>query len=120
MAGIKDILKLSGMVMALIPPLIPFSAVVTGAAAVIPEGDDDDDDEERAWKVSRIEGWTRLVRELMAQPMANEIRARTLKDRVRADYFAHYAEMPKDRYVDKLHSDLVFVVKARAASERTA
>ena len=120
MAGIKDILKLSSMVMALVPPAAPFAAIVAGAAAVIPEGDDDDDEEEREWKVSRIAGWTRMVRELMAQPMNNEVRARTLKDRIRADYYARYAEMPKDRYVDKLHSDLVFVVKARAATELSA
>lgn len=117
MAGLKDILKLSSLIAGVIPGGQLVAPIIGGVAAVIPGGDDDDDDkEEQAWKVSMTAAWKAKIVELMDKDMLPDVKRRVSMDLIRADFFDHYAEMPKERYVDKLHADLVFVVKARIAA----
>lgn len=116
--SVKDILKISGMVMATGltgGAAAGIAPIVRAAAGVLPGGDDEDDDEERKWKVGRIQEWMAITRRLMDQPMRNEVRANTLKNKLRSDFFQHYGDAPKDRWVDKLHSDIVMAVKGDMA-----
>jgi len=94
---ITDILKISGMILGLVSQ------------------SRDEDDKEQEWKVFMIQEWMLLVKKLMDIPMHNEVRASTLKNKLRSDFFQHYGEMPKDRWIDKLHSDLVIAVKGDLA-----
>lgn len=115
--SVKDVLKLAGIITATgltggtAAALAPGFGLVAGLL-----GDDDDDESERTWRVKHIGEWMGVAKRLMDVPMQNEIRARTLKDKIRADFFRHYGEMPKDRWVDKLHSDIVVAVKGEMAS----
>ena len=117
MIDLQSILKISGMIMATgwVGRAASGLAPIIGAVAdVMPEADDAGNDDD-AWRIRRIGEWMALTRRLMEIPMHNDVRANTLKGKIRSDFFQTFGEMPRDRYVDKLHSDLVVVVKSDMA-----
>ncbi len=114
--SVTDILKMSGMIMMAVPPAAAFAPIAGGIAAVLEGAGDDDGPDEVEWKQSRVHSWMELAKDLMGIPMSNEIRSRTLEGKLRSDFFKHFAEMPKDRWVEKLHADIVMAVKGDMAA----
>lgn len=111
MISAKGILELSEAILHL-TPFAPAAAVVGAAADLFP----DDKPDDRAWKVKKIPEWKKLCRDLMDLPMSDISRRRTLSNRIDHDFFVQYGERAKGRYVEKLHADIVFAVKAELAS----
>jgi len=115
---LKDVLTLSSMIAATGltgGTALALAPVIGFGAKFLP--DNKDSDAEKIWKLSHIDAWMELSRRLMDRWMPNALKARTLKNKIRADYFRRYAEMPKTRWVDRLHSDIVLAVKGDMAAE---
>lgn len=102
----KDVLKLSAVIYGATP--LPYSNLVGKAAALL--NDSDDDEAEKRWRKTKAAQWMQMYRELMDQPMRDEVRRDTAMHQLRADYFEHFGEVPKERWIERLHADLVMVV----------
>ncbi len=113
--SLKSVLELSGAILKL-TPAAPIGAAVDLGADLFP----DDKPDERAWKVKMIPEWKKLAVGLMEIPMQDEVRGRVLKDKMKADFFTKYGEFPKDRFIDRLSSDVVIAVKAEMAATMAA
>lgn len=97
MGSVIDVIKLSSLILGLIVDK------------------DDDEDKERSWKVKKIPEWKDLAKKLMDIPMNPEVKANTHKNKIRSDWYGHYGEMPKDRWVDRLHADVMMALKGDLA-----
>ena len=116
--SVKDILKLGGMIAATgltggtaaaLAPALGFGAQMLGGEK------DDDDDDERDWKLAKIQEWMATSRRLMDAPMRPEVKAETMKGKLRSDFIQHYGDIPKERWVENIHSMIVMAVKGDMA-----
>ena len=112
----REIAKISGMIMQF-TPLAPFAGVVTAVGGIHGHEDESDDEKERTqWQRKMISGWMDKCKELMEIAMQPEVKASTLKGKIRSDFIGEYGELPKERWTDHIHSMVVMAVKGDLAA----
>jgi len=117
----KKILTLVGGIAAAVSTGGLTAAIVPGlglAAALIPDADPDKQSDEQAledWEREMILGWVSLYKRFMDIPMEANHKRYTVMGSIRSDFIMKYADIPKERWVEQIHSMLVMAVHGELA-----
>jgi len=119
---ISDIVKLTGLIaatgltgggaLALAPAIGLGSTLIPKSLGF---GDDPQSKEELRWMQTMVDDWMEICEKLMSIPMNPEVKANTLKGKIRSDFFRKYVNVPKESKINDLHRNVLMAVKGKLA-----